>query len=254
MLIEEGNDDYTIHSIEGTLIYIKTDEFNLLKKTEEKLQYDLTNGPKTSPNKILEIHGQNFTIFSWNVKFKRLLTPYGPMFGMTMLLVELSWISFLIPPEMVPGRAGLLITLCLVLTNYFIYAEELSPPVSGITPLHIWSNMCLSMAIFAFMEYAYILYYIRFGYKKVKRNAKVQVLSNVIEQKERVLNKLANKELLEKTLEDQERTGFQNWARSVDSRAVKIFPLTFVVQAIVYWLYFTNFFTRGFLGFVTASS
>ena len=254
MLVKEEKDDGTIYSIEGKLIYIKIDEFNLLKKTEEKLQYDLISGPKPSRNKILESHGKNFSIFSWNVKVKRLLTPYGPFFAITQLLVKLSWISFLIPPEMVPGRAGLLITLCLVLTNYFIYAEELSPPVSGITPLHIWSNMCLGMTIFAFMEYAYILYYIRFGYIKVKRNAKIEVLSNVLGQKEHGLIKLTDKESIKKTLEDQEGTDFQNWARSVDKCAVKIFPLTFVVQVIVYWLYFTNFFSRGFLGFVTTSS
>ena len=168
---------------------------------------------------------------------------------MTAMLVELSWISFLIPPEMVPGRAGLLITLCLVLTNYFIYAEESSPSISGITPMHIWCNMCLMMAIFAFMEYAYLLFYIRFGHKRIKENSKIGGLNNLSGQQSQGIVPISNKESSKKTLEDHEKIQFHNWAKSVDSYAIKIFPLAFVIFTITYWFYFTNFFSQFRTGY-----
>ena len=40
---------------------------------------------------------------------------YLPSFGIVMV----SWISFLIPPDAIPGRTGLLVTLFLVLTTLF---------------------------------------------------------------------------------------------------------------------------------------
>ena len=42
------------------------------------------------------------------------------------LFVLVSWISFLIPPDIVPGRMALLITLFLVLVNIFNSTTNLS--------------------------------------------------------------------------------------------------------------------------------
>ena len=43
------------------------------------------------------------------------------------LFVLVSWISFLIPPDIVPGRMALLITLFLVLVNIFNNVNTNSP-------------------------------------------------------------------------------------------------------------------------------
>ena len=47
------------------------------------------------------------------------------------LFVVVSWVSFLIPPEVVPGRMALLVTLFLVLTNIFNTITNISPNVEG---------------------------------------------------------------------------------------------------------------------------
>ena len=47
------------------------------------------------------------------------------------LFVLVSWISFLIPPDIVPGRMALLITLFLVLVNIFNNVNTNSPRPKG---------------------------------------------------------------------------------------------------------------------------
>ena len=54
------------------------------------------------------------------------------------LFVLVSWISFLIPPDIVPGRMALLITLFLVLVNIFNNVNTNSPKAEGLTAIEIW--------------------------------------------------------------------------------------------------------------------
>merc|ERR1712079_650783 len=54
---------------------------------------------------------------------KYIINYYLPSF----LFVTVSWISFLIPPEVVPGRLGVLITVLLVLVNLFGTVVQTKP-------------------------------------------------------------------------------------------------------------------------------
>ena len=65
--------------------------------------------------------------FGIKITFKRslhatngILINYNLMCGM---IVVVSSINFLVDPKIVPGRAGLLVTLFLVLTNFFCAAQ-----------------------------------------------------------------------------------------------------------------------------------
>ena len=65
------------------------------------------------------------------------------------LFVVVSWISFLIPPDIVPGRMALLITLFLVLVNIFNNINSNSPKAEGLTAIEIWMLACI---LFVFGE------------------------------------------------------------------------------------------------------
>ena len=54
------------------------------------------------------------------------------------LFVVVSWVGFLIPPEVVPGRMAMLITLFLVLINIFNIVTTNSPNVEGMTAIGAW--------------------------------------------------------------------------------------------------------------------
>ena len=66
------------------------------------------------------------------------------------LFVITSWVSFLIPPEVVPGRMALLVTLFLVLINIFNNVTAITPNTEGMTAISSWmlgkkekSNICI---------------------------------------------------------------------------------------------------------------
>ena len=63
------------------------------------------------------------------------------------LFVVVSWVSFLIPPEVVPGRMAMLITLFLVLINIFNIVTTNSPNVEGMTAIGTVFQLC-HIAIF----------------------------------------------------------------------------------------------------------
>jgi hypothetical protein len=49
----------------------------------------------------------------------------------TGLFVVVSWISFVVPPDVIPGRMALLITLFLVLVNIFNSVTTNTPKAEG---------------------------------------------------------------------------------------------------------------------------
>ena len=59
------------------------------------------------------------------------------------LFVVVSWVGFLIPPEVVPGRMAMLITLFLVLINIFNIVTTNSPNVEGMTAIGAWMLVCI---------------------------------------------------------------------------------------------------------------
>ena len=76
------------------------------------------------------------------------------------LFVVVSWVSFLIPPEVVPGRMALLVTLFLVLINIFNTITNVSPNVEGMTAISAWMIACMFFVFGALLAYASILYFL----------------------------------------------------------------------------------------------
>ena len=62
----------------------------------------------------------NFSITGIEIVFTRHRLKYLYVYYLPSgLFVVVSWASFLVPPEIIPGRMAMLITLFLVLTNIF---------------------------------------------------------------------------------------------------------------------------------------
>jgi len=100
----------------------------------------------------------NFSLAGFEMKLSRhvmsyIITYYLP----SGLFVLVSWISFLIPPDIVPGRMALLITLFLVLVNIFNNINSNSPKAEGLTAIEIWMLACILFVFGALIVYAAIL-------------------------------------------------------------------------------------------------
>ena len=72
--------------------------------------------------------------------------------------LNLLQISFIIPPEIVPGRAGVLVTVMLVLVNLFLNITSKSPNTDSLTAISCWMIGCILFVALALMEYAIILF------------------------------------------------------------------------------------------------
>ena len=78
----------------------------------------------------------------------------------TGMFVSVSWVSFLVPPEQVPGRIGLLVTLFLVATNIFNTIIDVSPNTKGMTAISSWMIAYMFFVFLALLEYGVILYFL----------------------------------------------------------------------------------------------
>ena len=68
------------------------------------------------------------------------------------LFVIVSWISFLIPMDVIPGRMGLLVTLFLVLVNIFNTVTTNTPKAEGLTAIEAWMLACILFVCGALFE------------------------------------------------------------------------------------------------------
>lgn len=82
-----------------------------------------------------------------------LVQVYLPSF----MFVVVSWVSFLIKPEVVPGRMALLVTLFLVLINIFNSVRERAPISSRLNAIDFYLVMCIFLVFGALLEYGVIL-------------------------------------------------------------------------------------------------
>ena len=79
----------------------------------------------------------NLSLTGFNVEISRHYSKYLIVYYLpTALFVVVSWTSFIIPPQVVAGRMGLLITILLCLVNIFNVVNNNSPSVKVGISLH----------------------------------------------------------------------------------------------------------------------
>ena len=86
-----------------------------------------------------------------------LLFPCFPFLS-AGLFVVVSWVSFLVPPEVVLGRMAMLITLFLVLINIFNTVTTQSPNAEGMNAITAWMLVCMLFVFGALVGYAFLLW------------------------------------------------------------------------------------------------
>ena len=86
------------------------------------------------------------------------------------LFVSVSWVSFLIPADSIPGRMSLLVTMVLVLVN--IFSDLLvSQPRTTLTAMSAWFFTCIFFVFGALVAYAG-------GYKNINNERAITTPDN----------------------------------------------------------------------------
>ena len=81
------------------------------------------------------------------------------------LMVIVSWVSFAVSVDAVPGRLGLLLTLLLMTINLNNSASSSIPKSNSICPLIGWILTSMTFILIALLEYFVILLLMKFGNK-----------------------------------------------------------------------------------------
>ncbi|TRY78448.1 hypothetical protein TCAL_14393 [Tigriopus californicus] len=178
------------------------------------LDYAVTMGRLHEDDRILP-YGElgNYSITGIEITFTRHKLKYLIVYYLPSgLFVVVSWASFLIPPEVVPGRMAMLITLFLVLINIFNIVTTNSPNVEGMTAIAAWMVVCIFFVFGALAGYAWLLWKKKKSCLKRKR-----------------LRKLSEEEGKLRTRRKEE------FRSKVDDMFLVTFPLLFALFNLIYW-------------------
>ena len=74
-----------------------------------------------------------------------------------MMFVAVSWVSFMIKPDIVPGRMALLVTMLLVLINVFNGVKAKAPKSTDLNAVDLYLVVCIGTVFLALFEYALVL-------------------------------------------------------------------------------------------------
>ena len=219
---------------------------------QRELQYHIDFPKEVLGRSNVTIGDYTIPIFAWQIQLKRLLLPFiVKSFIPTILLVVVSWTSFLIAPECVPGRAGVLVTLLLVLSTVSLHELDESPSEKGITPLLIWNHICLIMICLALLEYSGILYAMRFSlvrkYQRKGVGMKTRIKKPNLERTQMgKKNKIVSSDHTPFEKIDPKRcikhcndiSSYTEKAHIIDRYSLYLFPVVFFTVTILYVVYF----------------
>jgi len=168
-----------------------------------------------------------------------IITCYLP----SAMFVLVSWISFLIPADIVPGRMTLLITIFLVLVNIFNTITTNIPKAEGLTAIEAFVIVCVLFVFGALMEYAGILLQmkLRFALKR-KMTTKAGQRTEDSSNKQIALHNLVSPS------ETKSKTVLKKNSRPLSEEKMRIarldlifliiFPCLFVLFNVIYWASF----------------
>ena len=147
------------------------------EERQRSLQYFTTITPLSERDQNVTLPSGNYAACGFTIKLRRmrmqnLIQVYVP----STMFVMVSWVSFLIKPEIIPGRMALLITLFLVLINIFNGVKADAPASKRLNAVDLYLVVCIFLVFAALVEYSVILYI----QKKVKKPffCKKQIYTN----------------------------------------------------------------------------
>jgi len=207
----------------------------------------------------------NYSVAGFEMTLKRkvshyIITCYLP----SGMFVMVSWISFLIPPDVVPGRMTLLITIFLVLVNIFNTITTNIPKAEGLTAIEAWVIGCVLFVFGALIEYAGILLQMKMRasatlilQRKASSPTMINNLNNEIPMQNLARpNGISGRNEEEKLIvaTDRERER-KKTNKKVGNEKVKtarldlmfliLFPCIFLIFNIVYWVGFLYIVPKG---------
>ena len=220
---------FQISSYYGTKDTVNcTSEYEYEKQRQRSLQYLIDVDGLSAKHRSYSVDGRYFSTCGVNILLNRtkvqiLFQVYVP----ATLLAIVSWVSFTIKPDVVPGRMGLLATIFLVLINIFNGAKSAAPSSTSLNALDLYLIVCIGQVFLALIEYAIILFVSNKGVRSFF------VCNTGTKKKKIVQSNGSGKTEIEQIQEDMKS--------KMDSVSIIVFPSFFILFNVIYWnIYIQN--------------
>jgi len=128
------------------------------KKNQRTLPFNVEINDLPEHKTIFTGSSSNYSVYGFEIQLSRSLGPFLlSIYLPSAMFVTMSWFSFFIPPDIVPARIVLLVTLCLVLINMFNSTTTRIPVSNAVTAMEVWLLACMLLVFLSLVEYAVIL-------------------------------------------------------------------------------------------------
>ncbi|XP_078326171.1 glycine receptor subunit alpha-2-like isoform X3 [Crassostrea virginica] len=166
----------------------------------------------------------DFACLLVELKFERNYGYYiAQIFVPSILIVMLSWVSFWVDIDATPARVSLGVLTVLTMTTQSSGARSALPRVSYIKAIDVWMAVCLTFVFLALLEFAYINVVSR-RKSRPKRTASQCKLA--LQKDTTPMAPIVN------------HIDFKKRARHVDKIARVVFPSTFFIFNISFWVFY----------------
>ncbi|KAK2718883.1 glycine receptor subunit alpha-2-like isoform X2 [Artemia franciscana] len=142
----------------------------------------------------------------------------------TILIVVISWVSFWMDVDAVPARTTLGITTLLTVSSKASSVQVGLPEVSYVKAIDVWMGACTAFVFTALLEFTYV-------------NCLYRCHKNVLSSTE-LINGGSTKDEIPTTSLQMKVHKHKTSSRRIDELSRKIFPLSFLIFSILYWLYY----------------
>nr|XP_022321966.1 glycine receptor subunit alpha-1-like isoform X2 [Crassostrea virginica] len=204
----------------------------------EMPQFHFRKAPTiTKCSRTFKYGSATFTCLSTNLHLQRNIGYYmAQVFVPSILIVILSWVSFWIHVDAIPARISLGVLTVLTITTQSSGIRSSLPRVSYVKAIDVWNSVCLLFVFAALLEYAYINVQTRRHHKSASKDTLLTIQASNPLVKTIGLNP-ARRIDVRKTIGAREMD-YMKMARAIDKVARFVFPMSFVIFNITFWIYY----------------
>ncbi|XP_076468366.1 glycine receptor subunit alpha-2-like [Babylonia areolata] len=163
------------------------------------------------------------------------------MYIPSILIVMLSWISFWLTVNSVPGRISLGVLTVLTMTTQSSSVNASLPRVSYTKAIDVWMSTCLVFVFCALLEFAVVNVLSR---KDSLRDFSIRRVFSIPKDLENGANREVAVPLDSESDEKKKRRRFGKrgivYAMYLDVASRILFPLVFIFFIMIYWVYYIN--------------
>lgn len=157
------------------------------------------------------------------------------------LFVIVSWLTFFIPVEVVPGRMVLTITTLLTMVSMFSTVRSESPKVSYAKAIDMWMFFCIILVFTVLVEYTFVVY-LHFRAKKFEMGrVKPQAFVESFNKSTNIASDQASVAVNGTTSEDKKKNLFAIWEVRLERYTIVFLSSVFFIFNFTYWPFWLSY-------------